>query len=85
MGARDTSPSTTGVRSEGNLGGRTTRIAKGGGARGETMGVSEFKGILGGAPRLWYSNSHWAQMSKMTSFTSPAKEFRLTSETFRLL
>jgi hypothetical protein len=47
--------------------------------------VSRSPKDFGRAPHLWYSDSHWAQASKMASFTSPAKEFRLTYETFRFL
>ena len=43
-GARDASPSTKGVRLEGDLSGGTT---KGGVAWWEIMGVSEFEGLLG--------------------------------------
>jgi len=83
-GARDASPLTKGVRSGEYCVSGTTETIKGEVVKRNHICLKIWR-ALGWAPRFWYLDSNQTQTSKVTYFTSLAKEFRLTSEASGLL
>jgi hypothetical protein len=85
IGPGDTSLSTTRVWLGEYCIDMTAMSIKGETGCGETTYDSEPEGPLGENHYFLYPDSSKTQMSKVISFTCPAKEFRFSSDTSRLL